>query len=347
MSDATTIPMTASTALPAVPPTPVDPAGHPLVGTYAGALDEVRWGYPTGFLRGQVRRALGRRRWFQATFIDGTNLTVSRISDDGLTGGAFVWRVDLHTGREAIHAHIPGLPLANVRVGPIAGVGTDAFARLPHARMRLRRPTESSPWHLEAFLPGSAIEVSLDAAHAPTPVVIIGEAGPIDGIYAQRYVGLQTLGHVRIGNDTKHIAADARGWLEYANGFYPKPFAWTTATFSHGDMHAVLSDIDGIGGPTDSAFWQGPTPRALSRTRFEAWSDFAGQPVPRRIMLPSEISDGRSGLSFEPRALKELSTGLGPSSMRWRYIAGRFSGVIAGATIADVPGLLEVRTLGR
>ncbi len=331
--------------LPAVPPSPVDAAGHPRVGVYAGALDEVRWGYPTGFLHGQVRRALGRRRWFQAGVMAGRRLVLVRISDDGLSGGAFVWSADLHDGRESLHVHIPGLPLANMRVGPMAGVGTDAFARLPHARVRLRRPDEASPWQLEAFVPGAAVALSLDASAAPTPVVIIGEAGPIDGIYSQRFVGLTTRGTLRLGSETTTLDADRRGWLEYANGFFPRPFAWSTATLSGPAFHAVLSDIDGIGGPTDSAWWTDTGPRAIGRSRFEAWSDFRGVPVPRRVVLPPELGAGR--LAFEPRVVRDLATGFGPSALRWRFAAGRFTGEIEGLPPEGIDGLLEVRALGQ
>lgn len=332
--------------LPAVPTSPVDTAGRPRVGVYAGALDEVRWGYPTGFWHGQVRRALGRRRWFQAGFTDGDALTVARLSDDGLTGGAFLWRVDLRTGRDVLSTHVPGLPLANVKVGPLAGVGTDAFARLPHARVRLHRAEDGQPWRLEAFTPGHALEVSLDPAGGPVPLVLIGEAGPIDGIYAQRFVGLEVAGRLRLRSESAPLGANALGWLEYANGFYPKPLAWVTATISAPDFHVVLSDLEGIGGPSESAAWRGSLPRALGLARFSDWGGDGGLEVPREIAAPSELeADGP--LRFEPRAIREVATGIGPSASRWRVAAGWFSGRVAGRPLDRMPGLIDVRTLGR
>jgi hypothetical protein len=332
--------------LPAVPTSPVDGEGHPLVGVYAGALDEVRWGYPTGFWHGQVRRALGRRRWFQAGFTDGDALTVARLSDDGLTGGAFLWRVDLRTGRDLLATHVPGLPLANVKVGPIAGVGTDAFARLPHARVRLHRADADAPWRLDAFTPGHSLEASLDPAGGPIPMVLIGQAGPIDGIYAQRFVGLRVSGRVRLRSDMADLGANALGWLEYANGFYPKPIAWVTATMTAPGLHVVLSDLEGIGGPSESAAWHGELPRALGRARFSDWGGSGGLEVPTEIAPPSELEAG-GPLRFEPRAVREVATGIGPSAARWRVAAGWFSGRVAGRVLDRVPGLIDVRTLGR
>jgi len=322
----------------------VDGDGRPIVGVYVGALDEVRWGYPSGFWHGQVRRALGRRRWFQAAFTDGPHLTVARISDDGLGGGAFVWRANLDDGREALNCHIPGLPLANVQVGPIAGTGCDAYARLPHARLRLHRAAAAEPWRLEAFLPGAAMEIALNPERAPTPLVMIGEAGPIDGIYAQRFVGLEASGHVRLRSEKKDIKGI--GWLEYANGFFPRPFAWATATISSPGFHIVLSDLDGVGGPTESAVWRETLPQAIGRARFDGWQGGPGEETPRTIHPPTELSDDGQPLTFEPRAVRELATGLGPSAVRWRFAAGWFSGQIGDKVLDRVPGLVEIRVLG-
>ena len=65
--------------LPPLPDAPVDAALAPRVGQYEGAFDEVRWGYPKGWLKGQVQRALTRKRWFQVLVSDGRLQLVAAI----------------------------------------------------------------------------------------------------------------------------------------------------------------------------------------------------------------------------------------------------------------------------
>ena len=184
------------------PEGPVAPDGSINRGRFAGALDEVRWGYPSGWLHGQVRRALGRKRWFQAGVFAGDLVVIVRLIDHGLAGSGLVWVAELDTGRTLLEHRVPGIPLANLAVGPFAGRGTDAHASLPLMRIRLYREPSSRAWELTAHMPGSAVSIGLDTHRAPTPVMFVGEPSPGNGVLIQRFVGLFG-GRCRVGRILK------------------------------------------------------------------------------------------------------------------------------------------------
>lgn len=322
---------------PAVPPRPTRDDGRALVGVYAGALDEVRWGYPSGWLWGQVRRALTRKRWFQASFTSGDLGVVARIADLGLAGVAEVWVADLKSGQTWAELSLPGIPLANLKVGPMAGVGTDALAALPQNRVRLRRNEGESAWELLVNAPALTIEAKLEAAGAPTPVTIIGESSPGDGVLAQRLVGLTVSGRVRVRSESRTLESEA-GALEYVNGFFPHRLQWSSAQLL-GHPAAYMSDLPCLGGPSENVAWARMEPAALGGATLA----LADVERPGRGPWAIHSDDGRVKLAFTPRAARAMTRGFGPLASTHAWVFGRFEGACDGAVVSGAPGLCEAR----
>lgn len=327
-----------------VPDGPVGPDGQIRVGRYTGSLDEVRWGYPEGWLRGQVKRALGRKRWFQAMVFTRDLVVVVRVIDHGLAGSGLVWVADPGTGRTLFEHRLPGIPLANLAVGPLAGRGTDAHVTLPHARIRLFREASASAWELTAHVPGHAVSIGLDTRRAPTSVMFVGEPSPGDGVLIQRFVGLEVRGTVRLRSEIKSLEApgqDAQGYLEYGNGFFPRPLMWSSALLVGGAEApwAFVSDLTVFGKDGESAMWDAAMPRALGGA---ALSGSAESREPWRVTT----SGGRVGLWFQPRAICTERFGAGPTAMHDALVFGRFEGTVettSGPRTIDAPGMCEAR----
>lgn len=216
--------------LPSLPEAHVLADGRLALGRFRGASDEVRWGYPTGWLDGQRLRALGRKRWFQLTALSPERVVVVRILDQGLVGSGFVWVADPRTGRTELEQRLPGVPLANLAVGPVAGRGAHAFVSLPNAKIVVRRDGESTAWALNVQLPGHAISLTFDTRKAPAPLTTIDALRPDSmapeatrGVLVQRHIGLEVRGTVRFRSEVHPLERDATGIVEYGNGFVLTP----------------------------------------------------------------------------------------------------------------------------
>ncbi len=328
------------------PDGPVGPGGEIRVGRYAGALDAVRWGYPTGWLHGQVRRAMGRKRWFQAGVFAGNLVVVVRLVDHGLAGSGLVWVAELDTGKTVLEHRIPGIPLANLAVGPMAGRGAEAHVTLPLARIRLAREPSSSAWELTAHWPGNAISLSLDTRAAPTPMLLVGEPSPGNGVLTQRFVGLEARGTVRVRSELLSLetrGVPGVGFLEYGNGFFPRPLMWSTAMVvgSEAAPWTFASDLSTFGDEGESAVWLDGEPRPLGPARLTAPDG--------REPWTVDTADRRLGVSFQPRAVCSEQFGQGSTAMRHVLVAGRFEGNVPtanGVVHVSAPGLCEARSFG-
>lgn len=221
--------MTSAHALPPIPGTPfraLDYTAH--TGLWEGGLQEVRWGYPKGWLRSQVRRALLRRRSFQV-FVSTPELAlVVTLRDEGTSGAAHV--VAWHAGTGAVLgvAHAVGRPLSDLAVGPFAGQGTDAWLRCAGGELLISRPEGRSAWVVVARFEGLVVDLSVDTEGAPPPVTAIGEP-------KQRRPGLATRWNLLAARGTADIAGksyaiDGLGSLAYTNVFRASGERWFEIT---------------------------------------------------------------------------------------------------------------------
>ncbi len=374
-----------SHALTTVPDAPVGPDGNLRIGAYRGALDQVRWGYPTGWLDGQVKRALGRKRWFSAGVFSKDRVIVVRILDQGLVGSGLIWVADLRTGKTELEQRFFGVPLANLAVGPVAGRGAHAFIALPTARLFIRRDPSASAWSIEAQLPGHALSMTLDTARAPSPLTVIGEfredsatPAPARGLLISRHVGLEARGTIRFRSEVQSMPDDARGFLEYGNGFFVSPdrnevsveheVAWSSALVSEvrsrpfvesGNVvpftrpWALASDLATFGDTGESAIWSHGDVRPVGPVTL------SGDPSDRRPWTMSS-SGGELALTFQPRCvsieetrppamLGRVRPAANAISMRHALIAGHFEGrlqTVDGPVEVMAVGLCEARSFG-
>lgn len=374
-----------SYALSTVPDAPVAPDGNLRIGAYRGALDEVRWGYPTGWLDGQVKRALGRKRWFSAGVFSQDRVIIVRILDQGLVGSGLIWVADLKTGKTELEHRFFGVPLANLAVGPVAGRGAHAFIALPTARLFIRRDPSASAWSIEAQLPGHALSMTLDTRSAPSPLTVIGEfrghssvPAPSRGLLISRHVGLEARGTIRFRSEIQSIPNEARGFLEYGNGFFVSPdanevpaeheVAWSSALVSEVRTRpledtvpvvpfvrpwALASDLATFGDSGESAIWSHGDVRPVGPVTL------SGDPSDRRPWSMTS-SSGELDLTFQPRCvsieetrppalLNRVRPAANAISMRHALIAGHFEGRLQtpdGPVDIMAVGLCEARSFG-
>lgn len=324
--------------LPSLPQAHVLADGRLALGRFSGASDEVRWGYPTGWLDGQRLRALGRKRWFQLTALSPERVVVVRVLDQGLVGSGFVWVADPRTGRTELEHRLPGVPLANLAVGPVAGRGAHAFVSLPNARIVVRRDGESTAWALNVQLPGHAISLTFDTRKAPAPLTTIDALRPgsdapeaTRGVLVQRHIGLEVRGTVRFRSEVHPIERDATGIVEYGNGFVLTPdrpvsnasnvsndapddfghAAWTSAliapvALAHGE-HPALSSAPWLAltdlGDGGAFTWRDLAPVELADPL--TWT----RPASADSREPWRIRSASLDLSFQPRCVAIESTG--------------------------------------
>jgi len=183
----------------------------------------VRWGYYKGWSHGQVRRAVVRKRWFQVVLHAREQTLVLRIQDNGTLGVGHVMLLDRQTGRVVAKSQ-QAAPLRRLVVGPDAGEGTKAFLREGPADVSLTREVGRSAWTLSLRWDELAADLQLDAANAPTPSIVIGQArAPLAHRPAltQRAPLLGVTGQLTVAGQAVPLDG-AVAEVTYYNAFLPK-----------------------------------------------------------------------------------------------------------------------------
>jgi len=299
------------------PPRVVDRQLRPNVGDYYGQIDEVRWGYPTGWLMGQVERAALRQRWFEVVIASDHALFRVRIEDSGTTGAAEVEGADLRTGRELFFHRAEGIPLASVEVGPFVTAQAKAWLRGPGVAVELDGTDEG--WNLRVSWRQLTLRASIarDEVHG---AVHVRELRPKRGTVSQMFNGLEVQGRAEM--DGLQFPFDhARACVSYVNGFLPAKRSWSHLTV--------------LGRPGDSlAFHLSSSPRLLPLV----WSDGKVFELPSIVMRradahvrsPVEVVGDGIALQFTPHTVRELREGW------WRRRDRRISaGFLRGHVTVD------------
>jgi hypothetical protein len=174
--------------------------------------------------------------------------------------------------------------------------------------------------------------------------MLIGEPRTGDGVLVQRFVGLDARGTVRVRSEVMPLGAKAQGFLEYGNGFFPRPLAWSTALVA-GPPWAFVSDLptfDAPPGAGESTLWAGDLPKLIGAPHLAGSAESRG---PWKV----STSDGAIALAFQPRCVLNEVGGRGSVAMRHALVAGRFEGTVRGAWgPQDIFcwGLCEARAFG-
>lgn len=316
--------------LPPRPDAAFDPFTHRgRVGHFTGALDEVRWGYYRGWLHGQVRRALIRKRWFEVLVHTDTHALLLHLQDDGLTGHGRVAVLDLAQGVRLAWGRDDGAPLRTLVVGFMAAAGTDAFLHAPTLDLTLRRPDESSAWGLHIEGAGVHAELTLDTRGAPRPTLVVGEADPPlshrPGL-TQHHPMLAVDGALTAGGLSLSLEG-ATAHVTYTNAFLP-PQVQTHRLVADGTapdgtpIALVLTDGDLHGATHEATLWWDGQPLRLPDAQVLATGQ--GRDVRWRILSP----DGQVDLQLSPRARHDAHTS---ARMGWlRHDHTHLHGTLAG-----------------
>ena len=213
-----------------IPPSPFRALDYTAVtGTYAGALDEVRWGYEKGWLRSQVRRALLRRRWFQFTITTAKHVFCGWIRDEGTTGEARLFVSDIAKGEVLAARSATGRPLGNLSVGPFSAGGSDAWLRIDNGRFEIERAAGDSAWTVEVDWDGVSLTAQIETAGAPDAATVIGSHADRRPSLTTRWNLLPVTGTLRIG--VMEVPLDgALATVDYTNGFLKPGATWLQAT---------------------------------------------------------------------------------------------------------------------
>jgi len=326
--------MPALAPLPPRPDAAFDPVTHRgRVGHFAGVLDEVRWGYYRGWLHGQVRRALVRKRWFEVLVHTDTHALLVHLQDDGLTGHGRVAVVDLQDGARLAWGRDEGAPLRTMVVGFMAAEGTEAFLHAPTLDIALPRREGATAWHLRIDGAGVHADLTLDTAGAPVPTLVVGEAPPPlahrPGL-TQHHPTLAVDGTLVAGGRPVSLRG-ASAHVTYTNAFLP-PQVSCRRMVADGvaedgtPVALVLSDGDLHGTTCESTLWWDGQPLRLPAVHVLA--DGEGRDVSWRLLS----ADGTLDLVLHPRARHDAHT---TARLGWlrhdhTHLHGTLSGRIPG-----------------
>lgn len=318
-------------ALPEVPSTLEDLAGHPRFGTYQGELGEVS----LDRLRGPYSlplpfRLAKHKRWTYAQVVTPEVIVVFAIVDITYTSNAFVSVVDLRTQSVAFDAGYLGLPGTRVHVSDRPGPGHDAAFSRPGVKLRMHRPHSGDVHHfdlaLKSLVPSAigslgvvgdlakgALErvglhteslyatFDLQMADAPPALTVISPVTG-DGVVnvTMKRAALSARGTLRIGDRSWSLDGGVGG-IDYTHGYLARNTAWRWAM-----GNGRLADGTGVGfnlvegfnegNPrcNENALWLGDRLIPLGRARFQF--------DPKSPERPWEVvtTDGAVTLRFQP-----------------------------------------------
>lgn len=318
--------------LPPCPPSAYDPVTYRArCGHFAGSLDEVRWGYHHGWLYGQVRRALIRKRWFDVVVHTDRHTLFVHLQDDGTTGHGRVVVLDRNARHTLAWGRGDGAPLRTLVVGPMAGRGTDAFLHAPGLDLSLSRPSDATAWSLHIDGAGVQAALTLDTADAPSPTLLVGEGEPP---YAHRpgltqhHPWLAVSGTLQAAGRLLPLDGGT-AHLTYANAFLPPEVrdhrVIADGTAPDGTPVALaLADGDLHGTWQEATVWWGDTPFGLPAVR--VLDEGQGRDVTWRVLS----LDGAVDLTLAARARTDAhaTRQLGRVQHDHIHLAGTLSGTL-------------------
>lgn len=317
------------------------------VGTYQGALHEVRWGYEKGWLRSQVRRALLRRRWFQVTITTPTHVFCGWIRDEGTTGEARLFVTDLQRGEVLAARAATGRPLGNLAVGPFSGEGSDAWLRVDEGSFTLQRAAGQSAWTLAVDWDGVKLGATIDTTSAPDAATLIGSHADRRPSLTTRWNLLPVQGELHIGVMPIPLEG-ALATIDYTNGFLKPGAGWLQAT-GCGEVDGkrigfAVSDGQRHGDLEECVVWLGERVVHVDRVRILIGGDVA------RDTWRLRSAQGDFELKFRPATtdLDPVRRIVKPGLIQ--RVAGVFMGRIptptGEVTVRSLPGICEQHRAG-
>ena len=338
-------------ALQPVPERVLDAAGHPRIGTYAGALERVELRDGPGALS-RLARFVRHKRWHYTLITTGEVLALAAVVDLGYTANAFTCAVDLKNREVLADESFLGPPPL-VRVGDRPARGLDACFRSLGVRIAASRGDSGDRYRIEAEVGAMRsrthvpfrLEAELSAEGAPAPLTVIAPVANEGVNVTQKSSALRASGAVSVGGRRFSLEGGVAG-TDYTQGLLARRTAWRWA-FAQGrlpsgepiGLNLVEGFNEGAAEANEDALWLDGGLFPLGRARFRL--DRADYTRPWAI----ETDDGAARLDFTPLHVHHELRDYKLVRSRFVQIVGLFSGELRheGRTvrIENLPGVTE------
>jgi hypothetical protein len=319
----------AAMVLPSLPRAPgrLFSEGAPQEGLFAGAVADCSFHDPAPpYALGAVERRLVEKKWQYLFVADREMMLALAIVDAGYLSTGICSVFDRGSRRLLID-EAPVLPPLLASVGDRPG---DATLRGPRIAARIEkngdRYTARATWaHCD-------IDLTLDAAHAPSPasaVAAVGNPGRFD--YTEKSALLRARGAVRTGNVTFELS-DAPAGLDYSHGLFEHEIAWRWA-FAAGPGVAFNFSDGFMQGQGENVVWLEGEPRPAGKVSFE-FDEL-------EPLSPWRIRGESVDLTFKPEGLRTKNIDLKLVASRYAQPFGVFEGRVLGAAVEGIAGITE------
>lgn len=325
-----------SPSQPSPPDEVLDAQGEPRWGSYTGPLGRVDLD-ALARRKGRLFDATHRKRWLY-TAIATDELFVGMAITDltyAASGFLFVARVG-PGGRMLAEFSSLGVPRLGCHVGDRPEEGCDAWFRLPHAHLTLRRAPGSPCYDLLATSPTVSVFASLDTRAAPAPHVAIARPAGSEGMVTEKRVLMPVRGALHLGAE-RHSLDGAVGGIDYSHGFPPRETVWRWGYFmgrTTDGQPLAMNLVQGFNGQPECVVWLGDTSYPLGEGRFSFDEHDPLRPWTIRT------DEGHADLTFEPAALHREAHDLGLIASQFVQPIGVYRGSF------DIPGKGLVRVDG-
>jgi Protein of unknown function (DUF2804) len=334
--------------LPLAPERIPDAAGRPCLGTYQGALGEVRLEALVGAERiPRWRLPFRRKAWVYTLVTTPEVILATAVVDLGYASHSFFTVVDLREKRALVDFSAVGFPGALGRVNARPTRGLSAIFRTAGARFSIESPATAGDVTVDVQLQGFRtqgagtvrLELRLLLEGAPPSVAVVARV-PGGGIHVTAKSGaLRAAGTLRIGKRTIPLEGGVAG-LDVTQGTPARDTAWRWA-MGCGHLEdggpVAFNLVEGFNegpGENENALWVHGALHPLGRPRFGF-----GRDDPLGLWrLESETGDFT--LRFRPLHLHREERNLGLVRSHFWQLQGFFTGTLrTGAEVLELNGL--------
>jgi len=325
--------------LPPAPPSPVDAAGQPAFGAYAGECGDLSFArLERPYARGPLWRMFHAKRWHFASISGPRLVTAFCVVDVGYAANAFIYLFDREAKRMLADRSFMGLPGLMAKVSLRAGTGARTSWSGGGARLVLERGGAS--WHVQARGPGGLeIEAILGDPPAPTLCAIARIEGGVANV-THKSACLPVQGTVRLG-DRRWDLDGHTGAIDHTYGLLARDTTWRWVSAARADLGLNL--VQGFNGPVENVVWHDGRihPVGAAENRLRRTRPRSGPGASAATMLPS-ISP------FRPEGERRQDKDLIIARSRYVQPVGVFSGTIrlpgGELQVDDLVGVTEDHT---
>lgn len=316
---------------PDAPDGPVASAGGIRYGRYLGNAGTVDWSRAP---RNALWRFLHKKRWQYAAILAEELVAAVAIVDLGWSATGFAYVFDRRKRQVVADVSPLGLP---GRFGAVADhTRPGARSTFHSGDVRLAIAASDERWRVEAHARRLRIEV--DLVVGPNAATLCAIAPVPRGLANCTHKShlLAARGSIAAG-DTEWVidGATALGSLDHTSGLLARDTSWRWASAAAGAVAVNL--VEGFQEPLENALWRDGVIEPLPPVEFVRQSD---PEQPWRI----RSRDGAVDLEFRPEGVRSQDKNLGIAVSRWVQPIGTYSGMVLGADVGQLIGVIEDHT---